>query len=346
MAAVKQGVKTIFSGIQPTGIPHLGNYLGALVNWVSLQGQGENVFYSVVDLHAITVPQDPAQLNADIRDAAATLIACGIDPKQSHIFQQSAVPEHTELSWYLSCATPMGWLNRMTQYKEKKGKHADKALLGLYAYPVLMSADILLYNTTHVPVGDDQRQHLELARDIATTFNSRYGGDVFKVPQGIFVEGSSARGMSLNNGQKKMSKSDLSKLSRINMNDSADEIRKKIRKAKTDGEAGFHSATTADGSRLRPEVHNLLGIRAALEGVPIDDVAGSLDSRGAGTKVMKDELTELLIDRIDPIAAEIERLRRDEAYLSAILTEGTATARAVAHDTITAVRGKMGLATI
>ena len=280
----RRSLTTIFSGIQPTGIPHLGNYLGAVSNWVRLQQTNtDRVLYSVVDLHALTLPQEPSVLRADILNATATLLACGVSPERSCVFQQSTVKEHAELAWLLSCITPKGWLNRMTQYKDKKEKGAgEQASLGLYSYPVLMAADILLYNTTHVPVGHDQKQHLELARDIAIKFNSnQIKGGVFNIPVGIFSEGTSTRVMSLNDGTKKMSKSDPSSLSRINLDDAPDEIMKKIKKAKTDGERGFLSATTSEGEIMRPEVNNLLGIRAALEDKSVQEVALELDGRDA-----------------------------------------------------------------
>jgi tryptophanyl-tRNA synthetase len=342
----RRSLTTIFSGIQPTGIPHLGNYLGAVSNWVRLQQTNtDRVLYSVVDLHALTLPQEPSVLRADILNATATLLACGVSPERSCVFQQSTVKEHAELAWLLSCITPKGWLNRMTQYKDKKEKGAgEQASLGLYSYPVLMAADILLYNTTHVPVGHDQKQHLELARDIAIKFNSnQIKGGVFNIPVGIFSEGTSTRVMSLNDGTKKMSKSDPSSLSRINLDDAPDEIMKKIKKAKTDGERGFLSATTSEGEIMRPEVNNLLGIRAALEDKSVQEVALELDGRDASTKMMKDELTEIIVNRVHPIATEIERLREDKPYLSEVLSHGTRVASEIAADTMLSVRSSIGI---
>src|SRR5471030_824801 len=248
----------VFSGVQPTGNLHLGNYLGAIRNWVPLQDQAETIF-CIVDLHAITQPQDPAQLRAQTREVTAACIAAGIDPERSIIFNQSAVAGHSELGWLLGCYTPLGWLNRMTQFKEKAGKQRDNAALGLYAYPVLMAADILLYKATHVPVGEDQKQHLELARDIAGAFNRRYGVELFPLPEPQ-IFGPATRVMSLRDGSKKMSKSDSSDYSRINMTDDAAMVELKIRKAKTD------PAPLPDdeaGLAARPEAANLLGIYAA-----------------------------------------------------------------------------------
>src|SRR6516165_6787259 len=252
----------IFSGIQPTGNLHLGNYLGAIRNWVALQNDYECIF-CIVDLHALTQPQDPAQLRAQTREVTAAYIAAGIDPERCIIFNQSTVSAHSELSWLLSCFTPLGWLNRMTQFKEKAGKHREEALLGLYAYPVLMAADILGYKATHVPVGEDQKQHLELARDIAGAFNRRYGVEFFPLPEPQ-IFGEATRVMSLRDGTKKMSKSDSSDFSRLNMTDDADAIALKIRRAKTDPEPLPQSTS---GLEHRPEANNLIGVYAALAGL-------------------------------------------------------------------------------
>ena len=249
----------IFSGIQPTGNLHLGNYLGAIRNWVRLQHDYDCIF-CIVDLHALTLPQDPVQLQGQTREVTAAYIAAGIDPERCIIFNQSMVPGHAELAWLLGCLTPLGWLNRMTQFKEKAGKQREKAGLGLYAYPVLMAADILLYKATHVPVGEDQKQHLELARDIAGAFNRRYDVDFFPLPEPL-IFGAATRVMSLRDGTKKMSKSDESDYSRINMTDDAETIALKIRKAKTDP---LPLPETVKDAEARPEADNLLGIYAAL----------------------------------------------------------------------------------
>src|SRR5499425_3695166 len=253
----------IFSGIQPTGNLHLGNYLGAIRNWVSLQHNYECIF-CIVDLHALTLPQDPDELRASTREVTAAYIAAGINPERCIIFNQSMVSAHVELAWLLACLTPLGWLNRMTQFKEKAGKNREMAGLGLYAYPVLMAADILLYKATHVPVGEDQKQHLELARDLAGAFNRRYERDFFALPEPQ-IFGEATRVMSLRDGTKKMSKSDTSDYSRINMTDRADVIRQKIRKAKTDPEP---LPSEENGLGARPEADNLIGIYAALSNVP------------------------------------------------------------------------------
>src|ERR1700756_1378573 len=255
----------IFSGIQPTGNLHLGNYLGAIRNWVAIQNDYDCIF-CIVDLHALTLPQNPAELRAQTREVTAAYIAAGIDPERCIIFNQSTVPAHTELAWLLGCITPLGWLNRMTQFKEKSGKQRDTAGLGLYAYPVLMAADILLYKATHVPVGEDQKQHLELARDIAGAFNRRYECDFFPLPEPQ-IFGAATRVMSLRDATKKMSKSDSSDYSRLNMTDDADLIALKIRKAKTDPHP--LPATVAE-AEARPEADNLLSIYASLSGVTRD----------------------------------------------------------------------------
>jgi tryptophanyl-tRNA synthetase len=271
------GKGRIFSGIQPTGNLHLGNYLGAIRNWVALQHDFESI-YCVVDLHAITVHQDPADLRKSTREVAASLIAAGISTEQSILFNQSCVPQHAELAWVFNCVTRLGWLNRMTQFKEKAGKNRENASVGLYAYPTLMAADILTYRATHVPVGEDQKQHLELTRDIAQAFNSIYDKDVFPLPEPQ-IFGSATRVMSLRDGSAKMSKSDPSDNSRINMTDDADMIMQKIRKAKTDPDAlPSEMAGLAD----RPEASNLVGIYAALAECSTDDVLAEFGGRGFG----------------------------------------------------------------
>ncbi len=313
----------ILSGMQPTNQLHLGNYLGALKNWVALQDQGENLF-CVVDLHAITQPQDPATLTRATREVAAAYLAAGIDTDRSIIFAQSHVSAHAELGWILGCFTPMGWLNRMTQFKEKAGKDRESAPLGLYGYPVLMAADILTYKATHVPVGEDQKQHLELARDIAGAFNRRYGVDFFPLPEPQIL-GEAARVMSLRDGTKKMSKSDLSDMSRINMTDTAEIIAQKIRKAKTDPDA---LPSNPEDLAARPEADNLLTLYAALT----DTSKRAAIARFAGTQfsLLKSELTEAAVQVLAPIAERMNALMADTGALDAILRDGAAKANALA----------------
>jgi len=317
-------VTRILSGMQPTNQLHLGNYLGALKNWVALQDQGENLF-CVVDLHAITQPQDPAVLAQSTREIAAAYIAAGIDTGKSIIFAQSHVPAHTEMSWILSCFARVGWLERMTQFKEKSGKDRDGALVGLYLYPVLMAADILVYKATHVPVGEDQKQHLELARDIAGAFNHRYGVDFFPLPEPQIL-GEATRVMSLRDGTKKMSKSDLSDMSRINMTDTAEQIAQKIRKAKTDPDALPSNPEELAG---RPEADNLLTLYAALT----DTAKRAAVARFAGTQfsLLKAELTEAAVQTLAPIAERMNALMADTDALDAILRDGAAKANAIAQ---------------
>ncbi|HEV7370160.1 tryptophan--tRNA ligase [Arenibaculum sp.] len=305
----------IFSGMQPTRQLHLGNYLGALRNWVALQDRFESIF-CIVDLHALTLPQDPAVLLSNTREVAAAYIAAGIDPERCVIFNQSAVAQHAELSWILSCHAPLGWLNRMTQFKDKAGKHRENAVLGLYAYPVLMAADILIYKATHVPVGEDQKQHLELARDIAGAFNRHYAVDYFPQPEPQIL-GEATRVMSLRDGTKKMSKSDESDYSRINLTDDADAIAQKIRKAKTDPEP---LPDTLEALEKRPEADNLVTIYAALEGSgrqqALDRFAGQTFS------TFKSALVDLSVARLGPITAEMRRLMSDPAEIDRILRRG------------------------
>jgi tryptophanyl-tRNA synthetase len=329
-------VTRILSGMQPTNQLHLGNYLGALKNWVALQDKGENLF-CVVDLHAITVPQDPAVLAQSTREIAAAYIAAGIDTGKSIIFAQSHVSAHAELGWILGCLTPMGWLNRMTQFKEKAGKDRESAPLGLYGYPVLMAADILTYKATHVPVGEDQKQHLELARDIAGTFNRRYGVDFFPLPEPQIL-GEATRVMSLRDGTKKMSKSDLSDMSRINMTDTPDLIAQKIRKAKTDPEGPLPS--NIDGLEGRPEADNLLTLYAALS----DTSKKAAVERFAGAQfsVLKNELTEAATQTLGPIAARMNALMGDTAALDAILRDGADKANAIAQPILAEAKHLVG----
>jgi tryptophanyl-tRNA synthetase len=329
-------VNRIFSGMQPTYALHLGNYLGALRNWVSLQDRFESIF-CVVDLHALTLPQDPKALLNNTREVTAAYIAAGIDPGRNIIFNQSAVAAHAELSWIFSCHTPLGWLNRMTQFKDKAGKNRDQASLGLYGYPVLMAADILLYKATHVPVGEDQKQHLELARDIAGAFNRHYGKDVFPLPEPQIL-GEATRVMSLRDGTKKMSKSDPSDYSRINLTDDADTIAQKIRKARTDAEP---LPSAVDGLESRPEADKLVTIFAALEGTDRKDVLGRF--AGAQFSDFKNALVDLSVDRLGTITAEMNRLMKDPAEIDRILREGAERAAALAESTMAEIKDVVGL---
>ena len=310
--------KKIFSGVQPTGNLHLGNYLGAIKNFVELNNNNQNkCIFCVVDLHAITVNQNPNELKNNIRETVATFIASGIDPKKSIIFNQSRVSAHSEAAWILSCIARMGWLNRMTQFKEKAGKDREKASIGLYSYPVLMAADILLYDSTHVPVGDDQKQHLELCRDIAQKFNNDFKVDnFFKVPEPL-IKKEFSRIMSLKDGLKKMSKSEISDLSRINLTDQKDQIINKVKKAKTDSLPIPSSAEELD---RRPEAKNLLGIYASLSGQTLDNSLTKFS--GKNFSDLKENLSEVLVDKIIPISIEIKKLLNDKNYLDKILFEG------------------------
>lgn len=310
----------IFSGIQPTGNLHLGNYLGAIRNWVRIQDDYECI-YCIVDLHAITQWQEPSELRDSTREVTAAFIASGIDPKNNIIFNQSRNPDHAELAWVLNCVARLGWLNRMTQFKEKAGKHRENASVGLFDYPVLMAADILAYKATHVPVGDDQKQHLELSRDIAQKFNNDFNVDLFPLPEPIIL-GVASRVMSLRNGTQKMSKSDPSEYSRINLNDSADDIAKKIRKAKTDPEP---LPSEAAGLKERPEAENLVGIYAALSDASLDEAIG--DVGGLPFSGFKEKLTELAVAQLGPIGEEMRRLIAQPDEIDAILRNGGERAR-------------------
>ncbi|CAK0771221.1 Tryptophan--tRNA ligase [uncultured Gammaproteobacteria bacterium] len=329
-------VNRIFSGMQPTRQLHLGNYLGALRNWVALQKDFECIF-CVVDLHALTLPQDPATLRHNIREVTASYIAAGIDPKQCIIFAQSGVPAHSELGWLLSCHTPLGWLNRMTQFKEKAGKHRDNAVLGLYGYPVLMAADILLYKATHVPVGEDQKQHLELARDIAGAFNRFYKQDYFPLPEPQ-IFGEATRVMSLRDGTKKMSKSDESEYSRINMTDDADAIAIKIRKAKTDLEP---LPETVEALEKRPEAGNLITIYAALADIGRPQVLAQF--AGAQFSAFKVALVDLAVAKLAPINAEMNRLMAEPGEIDRILKLGAERAGDIARPNINELKDIIGL---
>jgi tryptophanyl-tRNA synthetase len=327
----------IFSGIQPTGNLHLGNYLGAIRNWVALQRDYECIF-CIVDLHALTQPQNPDELRASTREVTAAYIAAGIDPEHCIIFNQSMVSAHAELAWLLACLTPLGWLNRMTQFKERTaGKNREMAGLGLYAYPVLMAADILVYKATHVPVGEDQKQHLELARDIAGAFNRRYERDFFPLPEPQ-IFGPATRVMSLRDGTKKMSKSDSSDYSRINMTDDADTIALKIRRAKTDPEP--LSATVADLER-RPEADNLIGIYAALSGLPRETALGRF--AGQNFSYFKEALSELAVEVLGAIGRDMSRLMADPGYIDGVLRRGAERASAIAFPVLREAQTISGL---
>ncbi len=323
----------VFSGIQPTGSLHLGNYLGALTRFVAMQHDYECI-YCIVDLHAVTMPYDIADLAASTREVTAGFLASGVDPKRCIIFNQSRVRMHSQLAWMLGCQTPLGWLNRMTQFKEKAGKKRDNASLGLYGYPVLQAADILGYKATHVPVGEDQKQHLELSRDIAGAFNRNFGVEFFPLPEPI-IEGEATRVMSLRDGTAKMSKSDPSDNSRINLTDDRDTIARKFRKAKTDSEPGV----TFD-QEARPEAANLLNIYAALSGQSRQQVCD--DFASAQFSDFKKALTELAVEVLGPIGEEMARLMADPSHVDAVLRDGAERARAIAEPIQEEVEAIMG----
>ncbi len=330
--------KKIFSGVQPTGNLHLGNYLGALKNFVDLNNDTQNkCIFCVVDLHAITVSQNPIDLKSNIHETVATFIASGIDPKKSIIFNQSQVSAHTEAAWILSCVARMGWLNRMTQFKEKAGKDKEKASIGLYSYPVLMAADILLYDSTHVPVGDDQKQHLELCRDIAQKFNNDYKIENFFIVPEPLIKKEFSRIMSLKDGLKKMSKSEVSDLSRINLTDNKDQIINKIKKAKTDT---LPLPSTIEELEKRPEVENLLGIYSSLKNntlqKSIDEFAGKNFSE------FKEKLSDVVVDEINPISLRIKELLDDKVFLEKILKDGYEKANEIASKKIKKIHEIVG----
>jgi len=325
----------IFSGIQPTGDLHLGNYLGAIRNWVKLQDQYKNLF-CLVDLHALTTLPNPQDMTKWTREVAAAYIAAGIDSAKSIIFSQSAVPAHSELAWILSCLTPLGWLNRMTQFKEKAGKHREKANLGLYAYPVLMAADILIYRATHVPVGEDQKQHLELARDIAGAFNRQYGKDYFELPEPLILK-TAARVMSLRDGTSKMSKSDPSDYSRLHFMDDPDTIALKIRKAKTDPDPITGTPQTMEN---RPEALNLLGIYAALSDITLEEACRIFE--GASFSAFKKSLADQIISIMDPIRQEMLALLKDPGNLDRILQKGAEEANTLASQHLREIKEIIG----
>ncbi len=357
-------MKTVFSGIQPTGNLHLGNYLGSIRNWIDLQTQYRCIF-GIMNLHAITVPQDPKELQKNIIDAAAVYLACGLDPKKSTIFVQGEVAQHAELVWVLSTMTPMGWLDRMTQFKDKineetkletgriyedahsedenirnklskrsKDRVQSRANLGLYAYPVLMAADILLYKANLVPVGEDQKQHLELTRDIAGAFNRRFNAEYFKLPEPMILK-EVKRIMSLQDGTKKMSKSDESDLSRINLEDTPDSIVKKVKKAKTD------SLTTISFDENRPEIYNLLNIFSAITGKLPQDIANEYETSGFGK--FKGDLAENLVEKLKPIQENLARFKQDQSYIKQVLVDGKNQASEIAVKTRNEVFSLVGL---
>jgi tryptophanyl-tRNA synthetase len=330
------GPMRILSGVQTSGSLHLGNYLGALVKFVRLQDQAQCLYF-LADLHAITVWQDPAKLADQMREVAAAYIASGVDPDRAAIFPQSAVPEHAELAWIFNCVARLGWLDRMTQFKEKSGKHKERASVGLYTYPVLQAADILVYKATHVPVGEDQKQHLELTRDIAQKFNNDFGAPGFFPLTEPVIEGPGARIMSLRDGTAKMSKSDASDASRINLLDDADAISQKIRKAKTDPEP---LPEAVDGLAGRPEADNLVGIYAALAGTTKTDVIAEFGGKGFG--IFKPALADLAVHKLGPIGAEMRRLIADPAEIDRVLTKGVEKARDIAVPVVEETKALVG----
>ena len=329
--------KKIFSGVQPTGNLHLGNYLGAIKNFVQLQNDKNECIYCVVDLHSITVKQDSNILKKNIRETTAAFLASGLDPKKSIIFNQSAVSAHAEASWILSCVSRMGWLSRMTQFKEKAGKDKEKASVGLYIYPVLMAADILLYDATHVPVGEDQKQHLELCRDIAQKFNHDFNAPNFLQVPDPLIQKEFSRIMSLKDGTKKMSKSDPSDFSRINLTDDKDLIINKIKKAKTDT---LPMPSKKEDLKKRPEVLNLLGIYSSLSNQSMDKVKSEFN--GKNFSFFKNNLSDLLVDKIEPIGKKIKDLIKDEKYLDKVLEDGAKKAENLASKKINAMKTLVG----
>jgi tryptophanyl-tRNA synthetase len=327
----------VLSGIQPTGGLHLGNLLGAILRWVRMQDEAECLFF-LADLHALTIDVEPDELRSNVREMAAALIASGIDPRKSTLFAQSAVSAHAELAWLLQCTARVGWLNRMTQFKEKTGKNREGASVGLYTYPVLQAADILLYQATHVPVGEDQKQHVELTRDIALKFNNDFDVELFVVPEPYIGGGTAARVMSLRDGNAKMSKSDPSDMSRINLTDSDDVIAQKIKKAKTDPEPLPEDPKMLDG---RPEARNLVGIYGAVTGESVEDVLARFAGQGFGA--FKPALADALVALLSPIRARLEELRGDPAELDRILAEGAARASELGAPVLAKAKAAVGL---
>ena len=326
----------VVSGIQPTGNLHLGNYLGAIKRWVQMQDEAECLFF-LADLHAITVFNDPAELAANVREMAAALLACGIDPERSTLFAHSAVPAHPELAWIFNCVARIGWLNRMTQFKEKSGKNREGASVGLFAYPVLQAADVLLYQASHVPVGEDQKQHVELMRDIGAKFNADYQVELFTLPEPLIGQ-TAARIMSLRDGNAKMSKSDPSDMSRVNLTDDADAVSQKVRKAKTDAEPLPESM---DGLEGRPEAKNLVLIHAALSDEEPQQVLARFAGQGFGA--FKPALADVLVETLRPIKARLDGFRADPGELDSILARGAEKARARAQPTLDAAYRATGL---
>ena len=325
----------IFSGIQPTGDLHLGNYLGALRNWVALQNDYDCI-YCIVDLHAITVWQEPNRLASNTREVTAGLIASGLDPKKNIIFNQSALSAHAELAWVFNCIARLGWLNRMTQFKEKAGKHKENASVGLYVYPNLMAADILLYKANHVPVGDDQKQHIELARDIAQKFNNDYKTNLFPLPEPM-IFGEATRVMSLKDGSKKMSKSDPSENSRINMTDGPDDIARKIKKATSDSEL---LPGNSEDLLTRPEAKNLIGIYAALSNQNTTQVCSEFE--GKQFSDLKGKLTDLAVSVLGPIGVEMSQLMSEPSYLDSVLRDGAEKSRVMSDEVLAEVYDVIG----
>ncbi len=330
--------KKIFSGVQPTGNLHLGNYLGAIKNFVKLNNDNKNeCIFCVVDLHAITTKQDPKELRDNIRETVATFVASGINPHKSIIFNQSTVPAHSETAWILSCVARMGWINRMTQFKEKAGKDKEKASVGLYSYPILMAADILLYDASHVPVGEDQKQHLELCRDIAQKFNNDFSQkNFFKIPEPL-IQKEFSRIMSLKDGTKKMSKSDLSDLSRINLTDDKETIVNKIKRAKTDT---LPLPPNVEEMHKRPEVKNLLGIYSSLTNISLEESIQKFE--GKNFSEFKEQLTQVLVEKIEPISIEIKKLIKEKGYLDKILSDGYEKANDIASKKVKKIKEIIG----
>jgi len=327
----------VFSGIQPSGNLHLGNYLGALKRFAEAQDRGVETLYCMVDLHAVTVWQDPADLRRATRELAAGFLASGLDPARSILFNQSQVAEHTQLAWVFNCVARMGWMQRMTQFKDKAGKNAQNASLGLFAYPALMAADILAYHATHVPVGEDQKQHIELTRNIAIKFNTDFGMDFFPVPEPV-IEGAATRVMSLRDGEKKMSKSDVSDMSRINLTDDSDTIARKIRRAKTDPEP---LPSEAKGLETRPEARNLVNIYAALADMSVNEVMR--DWGGRPFSEFKPQLADLAVAKLAPISAEMARLMQDVGEIDRVLADGADRARIIAAPILRRTYDIMGM---
>ena len=336
----KQPKKRIFSGIQPTGNLHIGNYLGAIKNWILLQEDNQNI-YSIVDMHALTIPENLANLDDAVIEVTAAILASGISPTKSIIFNQSSVKEHAELAWVFNCIARIGWLNRMTQFKEKAGKKRDNASVGLFSYPVLMAADILLYRATHVPVGDDQKQHLELTRDIAISFNNFFEKKIksqfFTLPEPI-ITGPAKRIMSLRDGEKKMSKSDISDASRINLTDENDLIQKKIQKAKTDSLPIPDNEAELSG---RHEAINLINIFSALSDITVSEVLKNF--AGKGFAIFKKDLTDLMIQKVSPISHEMKKMLKDKEEIRKILANGSLRAKEIADPVMKDIKNIIGL---